>query len=97
MPGVHGSRTYVAEVFVPGHAKNYSQPFEITDDVTLVPEVSVKLDEGGQIAGRVQDGGRCAHRRGQGQHQALRFLRQSILRLLPYPLPDQPAHHQDRR
>lgn len=47
--------TYVAEIFAAGHAKNFSERFTISEGQIGVPEVTVKLNEGGIIAGIVVD------------------------------------------
>lgn len=47
--------TYVAEVFVPGHAKNFSSTFVIGDSTGEPPRVTVRCNEGGSLSGTVFD------------------------------------------
>lgn len=46
---------YVVEVMAAEHAKNYSAPFTIEESTQKPPEVTVRLDEGGSLAGVVTD------------------------------------------
>ena len=48
--------TYVAEVHLAGHAKNFSEPFEIKEAAEEPPRVIVQLNLGGRMTGRVVDG-----------------------------------------
>ncbi|MHC5072965.1 MAG: carboxypeptidase regulatory-like domain-containing protein, partial [Planctomycetota bacterium] len=47
---------YVVEVQAKGHAKAYSEPFKIVASQQEVPKITVRMDEGGVIAGVLVNG-----------------------------------------